>query len=54
MAQTFVENVFEKHVDWTNLINNDDNYKNKLQVIIQKEFNNNLVKLIVYETTNTN
>ena len=38
MAQTFVENVFEKHVDWTNLINNDDNYKNKLQVIIQKEF----------------
>jgi hypothetical protein len=22
--------------------------------IIQKEFNNNLVKLIVYETTNTN
>ena len=38
MAQIFVENVFEKHVDWTNLINNDDNYKNKLQVIIQKEF----------------
>jgi dsRNA-specific ribonuclease len=38
MAQIFVENVFEKHVDWTNLIINDDNYKNKLQVIIQKEF----------------
>jgi len=38
MAQIFVENVFEQHVDWTNLINNDDNYKNKLQVIIQKEF----------------
>ena len=37
-AQIFVENVFEKHVDWTNLIINDDNYKNKLQVIIQKEF----------------
>jgi dsRNA-specific ribonuclease len=38
MAQIFVEHVFEEHVDWTNLINNDDNYKNKLQVIIQKEF----------------
>ena len=38
MSQVFVENVFEKHVDWTKLIANDDNYKNKLQVIIQKEF----------------
>ena len=38
MAQIFVENVFEKHVDWTNLINTDDNYKNILQVKIQKEF----------------
>ena len=38
MAQIFVENVFEKHVDWIHLIRNDDNYKNILQVIIQKEF----------------
>ena len=38
MAQVFIENVFEKHVDWINLIRNDDNYKNILQVIIQKEF----------------
>lgn len=38
MAQVFVENVFEKHVDWINLIRNDDNYKNILQVRIQKEF----------------
>jgi len=38
MAQIFVENVFEKHVDWINLIRNDDNYKNILQVRIQKEF----------------
>ena len=38
MAQIFIENVMEKHVDWTDLINNDDNFKNKLQVIIQKEF----------------
>ena len=38
MAQIFVEHVFEEHVDWNNLIINDDNFKNKLQVIIQKEF----------------
>ena len=38
MAQKFVENVFEKHIDWVALIQNDDNYKNILQVKIQKEF----------------
>jgi dsRNA-specific ribonuclease len=38
MVQIFVEHVFEKHVDWINLIKNDDNYKNILQVRIQKEF----------------
>jgi dsRNA-specific ribonuclease len=37
-VQIFVENVFEKHVDWISLIQNDDNYKNILQVKIQKEF----------------
>jgi dsRNA-specific ribonuclease len=38
IAQIFIENVFEKHVDWIELIQNDDNYKNILQVKIQKEF----------------
>ena len=38
MAQVFIESVFEKHVDWIQLIKNDDNYKNILQVKIQKEF----------------
>ncbi len=38
MAQIFVENIFEKHVDFIELINTDDNYKNILQVKIQKEF----------------
>ena len=38
MAQIFIEKVFEKHVDWMKLINTDDNYKNQLQVKIQKEF----------------
>ena len=38
MAQKFIEAVFERHVDWIALIKNDDNYKNILQVKIQKEF----------------
>ena len=38
MCQKFVENIFEKHIDWIALIQNDDNYKNILQVKIQKEF----------------
>jgi len=38
MAQIFVENVFEKHVDFVKLVKNDDNYKNIFQVKVQKEF----------------
>jgi dsRNA-specific ribonuclease len=38
MAQKFIENIFETHIDWVELIRNDDNYKNILQVKIQKEF----------------
>jgi dsRNA-specific ribonuclease len=38
MAQRFVENIFEKHIDWIALRHNDENYKNKLQVKILKEF----------------
>ena len=38
IAQKFIENIFEKHIDWVALIQNDDNYKNILQVKIQKEF----------------
>jgi dsRNA-specific ribonuclease len=38
MAQKFIENIFEHHIDWVALIQNDDNYKNILQVKIQKEF----------------
>ena len=38
MAQKFIENVFEAHINWIELIQNDDNYKNILQVKIQKEF----------------
>lgn len=38
IAQVFLESVFEQHVDWVELVKNDDNYKNILQVKIQKEF----------------
>jgi ribonuclease III len=38
MAQIFIESIFEKHVDWIKLIQDDDNYKNILQVKIQKRF----------------
>ena len=38
IAQIFVESIFEQHVNWTELLLNDDNYKNILQVLIQKEF----------------
>jgi len=37
-VQTFVKGVFERHVDWVELIQTDNNYKNILQVILQKEF----------------
>lgn len=38
MAELFIQAVFERHVDWTSLVNNDNNYKNILQVMIQKEY----------------
>merc|ERR1712127_1038287 len=38
IAQIFVEKIFETHVDWMKLIQNDDNYKNILQVKLQKKF----------------
>jgi dsRNA-specific ribonuclease len=38
MAKRFINRIFETHIDWVALIQNDDNYKNILQVKIQKEF----------------
>lgn len=38
IAQKFIESIFEKHINWTELIQNDDNYKNILQVMLQKAF----------------
>lgn len=38
MAQIFVTKIFDKHVNWSKKLENNDNYKNQLQVLIQKEF----------------
>lgn len=38
MASVFLHNVFAKHIDWTDLINKNDNYKNIFQEKLQKEF----------------
>lgn len=36
IAQIFVESIFEQHINWLELINNNDNYKNQLQVQLQQ------------------
>ena len=38
IAQIFVENIFERHVNWVELLQTNDNYKNLLQVKLQKAF----------------
>jgi dsRNA-specific ribonuclease len=38
VCQIFVESIFEQLVDWNELLENDDNYKNIFQVMVQKEF----------------
>tara|TARA_B100000401_G_scaffold215527_2_gene145468 strand:- start:3307 stop:4284 length:978 start_codon:yes stop_codon:yes gene_type:complete len=38
LCQVFMENVLERHVNWFELVHSDINFKNKLQMIIQKEF----------------
>jgi dsRNA-specific ribonuclease len=38
IAQIFVESIFDAHVDWMELLQKNDNYKNILQVMLQKKF----------------
>ena len=38
VARSFIRGVYHAHVDWNLLITTNDNYKNKLQVLIQKSF----------------
>ena len=53
MAQIFVEKIFETHIDWMKLIKTDDNYKNKLQVLIQKEFKTTPDYIEIYHDIDT-
>ena len=46
IAQIFLENIFEKHINWTQLIQSDENYKNILQVKLQKLFKSYLYREI--------
>ena len=38
VCQIFLESIFEQLVDWNEMLENDNNYKNIFQVMIQKEF----------------
>ena len=38
IAQIFVETIFDNHVNWLELLQTNDNYKNRLQVVLQKAF----------------
>jgi dsRNA-specific ribonuclease len=53
MCQIFIENVFERHINWTELISNDDNYKNIFQVMVQKKFKVTPHYLVINEDEDT-
>lgn len=53
ICQIFVENIFEKHINWTDLISNDDNYKNIFQVMVQKKFKVTPHYLVINEDEET-
>ena len=53
MAYIFIKSVFERHVNWIKLVQEDDNYKNLLQVKIQKEFKITPTYIIHSEDDNT-
>ena len=38
ISQIFLENIFEQHINWKELITTNDNYKNLLQVQLQQNF----------------
>lgn len=49
-VRTFVVAVFERHIDWQEIILNDDNYKNILQIKLQKEFKTTPEYLVLSHT----
>lgn len=54
MANQFIESVFEQHVDWTNIVNSNDNYKKILQESVQKKFSITPVYIILEHNKDNN
>jgi dsRNA-specific ribonuclease len=52
VAQLFVENVFDKHIDWTRITKQSDNFKRPLQELLQSEFKTtpHLMEIDVHNT----
>jgi dsRNA-specific ribonuclease len=50
MAEIFINSTLERFVNWTELIEEDNNFKNILQVKIQKEFKVTPTYMIINET----
>ena len=55
ISQIFINSIYEKYIDWNNLIELNDNFKNNFQVILQKEFKNTPSYIILnYNDINKN
>lgn len=52
VAQLFVESVFDKHIDWTKITKESDNFKRPLQELLQSEFKTtpHLMEIEVHNT----
>ena len=54
LCKVFISNCIEQCIDITEVIKNDDNYKDKLMRFFQKKFNGLLPKYILVDTTTIN
>lgn len=54
VAQLFVESVFDRHIDWTRITKQSDNFKRPLQELLQSEFKTtpHLMEVEVHNTEN--
>ena len=54
VAQLFVESVFDRHIDWTRITKQSDNFKRPLQELLQSEFKTtpHLMEIEVHNTEN--
>lgn len=54
VAQLFIESVFDKHIDWTRITKQSDNFKRPLQELLQSEFKTtpHLMEINVHNSEN--